>query len=77
MSKQEWGACVVVGSSNLLVGALLKLIKSKETSKLNGIIKKGVNEDKQETSAVVNGYKKYNQPQDIKVPNIDMADIQN
>jgi hypothetical protein len=63
MSKQEWGACVVVGSSNLLVGALLKLIKSKETSKLNGIIKKGVNE--------------YKQPQDIKVPNIDMADIQN
>jgi len=53
MDKSQWGGCIVVGSSNLLIGALLKLIKSKETKKLNGYMKKAVDEDKVETSAVV------------------------
>jgi len=60
MNKQQRGGCIVVGSTNLLVGALLKLIRSKDSSKLNGLIKKGVNEDKEEHSALTSGYKKYN-----------------
>lgn len=50
----------MVGSTNLLIGAILKLFKSKETKKLNGYMKKAVDEDKAEDSAVVNSYKNLN-----------------
>lgn len=54
-----------MGSTVILVGALLKLIKTKEANKLNSVMKRGVNEDKQEKNEVVSRYKKANEPREI------------
>ena len=35
MSKGEWGACIAVGSTNLLIGAILKLTPESWVSKIN------------------------------------------
>ena len=65
MERKEWGGCICVGSTVILVGALLKLIKTKEANKLNSVMKRGVNEDKQEKNEVVSRYKKANEPREI------------
>ena len=49
----------------ILIGALLKCIPAKEANKLNKHIKKGVNEDKKETSKLVSTFKKANVSQNI------------
>ena len=53
MDRSEWGGCIIVGSTNLLIGGILKLFSSKETKKLNGYMRKAVDEDKQEQSTIV------------------------
>jgi len=65
MERNEWGGCIFTGSTVILVGALLKLIKSKEASKLNNVLKKGVNENRVENSEVVAKFKKANEPREI------------
>ena len=65
MDRTEWGGCIAAGSTVLLVGAILKCIPTKETNKLNTVMKKGVDEDKEETNAIVQRYKNANQPQEI------------
>jgi hypothetical protein len=65
MERNEWGGCITVGTTVILVGALLKLIKTKDANKLNSVMKRGVNEDNQENNEMVARYKRANQPQDI------------
>jgi hypothetical protein len=73
MTRQEWGGCIVVGASNLLVGALLKLIKTKDLGKLDAATKRAVDEDKQENSGIAKTFTDANKPMDInmKLPDAD------
>jgi len=67
MTRQEWGGCIVVGASNLLVGALLKLIKTKDLGKLDAATKRAVDEDKQENSGIAKSFTDANKPMDINM----------
>jgi len=44
MTKGEWGACIAVGSTNLLIGAILKLTPESWVSKIK--TENMINEDK-------------------------------
>lgn len=63
----------MVGASNLLVGALLKLIKTKDLGKLDAATKRAVDEDKREESGIAKSFTDANKPMDInvKLPDAD------
>lgn len=64
MSRTEWGSCIVIGSTNLVFGALLKVLPEKWFKRLEGA--KLIDEDEQSKSALVktisDGKKKMNAP---------------
>lgn len=65
MTRNEWGGCIAVGSTTLLVGACLKFIKTKDLTKLDEATKKAVDEDDGSESAVVKKFKASNEPVDL------------
>jgi hypothetical protein len=54
LSRSEWGACVAVGATPLLISAILKLLPVSVTEKLNA--SKFVDEDHAATSKILDKY---------------------
>ena len=54
LSKGEWGACIAVGSTNLLVGAILKLTPESWVTKINS--KSMIDEDKKVDNKVLQAW---------------------
>jgi hypothetical protein len=66
MNRTEWGSCIVVGSTVLIWGAILKLLPEKWFSKLN--TSKLVNEDEKTESAIVKKMNETKKPVTVQEP---------
>jgi len=56
LTLQEWGLCILVGSTSLGIAALLKLFKQEWTDKIK--MDKMVDENKSENSGLLSAYNK-------------------
>jgi len=76
MSKGEWGACIVVGSTVLLVSMIFKLIPLTLFERVFPFVKR-VNEDKEETVKLMEKLKQLKRRKDDDDYRADAKDIEN
>lgn len=58
MNKGEWGACIALGSTNLLIGALLKLTPEAWVERVNKSTQGMIDEDRHVDNKVLQAWNK-------------------
>ena len=71
MTKGEWGACIAVGSTNLLIGAILKLTPESWVTKINTV--NVIDEDRKIDNKALQMYKKGTGPYAADLNNSEAA----